>query len=140
MRIIAAVLVATSAILTACGGGGDDTGPTTAQPPAPTTSTLSADDAFDQALEDQLNGIDAAFVEGNRTVGHTLCENLSKVPAEPTTEDPVLADVTQAMVISAVYEGFSQPAVAAVVLRATGEHLCPEHADAIEQVLAAKGQ
>jgi hypothetical protein len=120
------------------------------EPAAPTTTTLlpattitapgqTPDEAFDQALSAQLDGLDPTFVGGSRAAGHTLCDNLTSL-AEEAGSAGEADDPSPALLIGVVFDGFSQPGVAAVVLRATGEHLCPEHLEAIEEVLATKGQ
>ena len=136
-------LLATSivvAALAACSGsdGGDAAPTTTTVAPAETTVALTPDEAFDQSLTDQLEGLDSAFIGGSRAAGHTLCGNLTAVTTATDEDDPV-SDLTPEVLIGAMIDGFSQPEVAAVVLRATGEHYCPEHADAIGAVLTARG-
>jgi hypothetical protein len=127
--------------LAACGGGseGGDAGPTSTTPPSTATSTRTPDQAFDEALTQQLDGADSTFIGGSRAVGHTLCGNLTAVATQGDDDDPV-SQLTPEVLIGTVFDGFSQPAIAAVVLRATAEHYCPEHADAIEAVLADRGQ
>jgi hypothetical protein len=139
-RLLLATSVVVVAALAGCSGsdGGDAAPTTTTVVPADATTALSPDEAFDETLTEQLEGLDAAFIGGSRAAGHTLCGNLTAVTADPDEDDPV-SELTPEVLIGAVVDGFSQPAVAAVVLRATGEHYCPEHADAIEAVLSARG-
>lgn len=124
----------------ACGGTNDASKPATSPPPSTTSASLSPDDAFDQALTEQLDGLTPSFIEGSRQASRTLCDNLTSLSTEPpdstATTGAATTDVTPAMLVTAMYTGYSQPGVAAVVLQATSDHLCPEHADVIEQVLA----
>jgi hypothetical protein len=128
-------------MLAGCGGGseGDDAASSTTTAPEGTVTVLTPDEAFDQALNDQLEGLDATFIGGSRAVGRTLCGNLTAVTTATDDDDPV-SQLTPEVLVGTVFDGFSQPGVAAVVLRATAEHYCPEHADAIEEVLADRGQ
>lgn len=139
MLHLLAALAMLLTILAGCGGSDGEVSQTTTtrSPETTTTTALSPDAAFDQALSDQLDGIDAAFIAGSRSAGRTLCDNLTRLSAEP---DDATAALTPTLLVTAVFEGYSQPAVAAVVLRATAQHICPEHAEAIEGLLTTKGQ
>lgn len=137
-RRLGAISVAV-VMVAGCSGANvdDDAAPTTAAT-VETTIALLPDEAFDRSLTDQLDGLDASFIGGSRAAGRTLCGNLTAITVEAEGDEPV-SDLTPAVLIGAMVDGFSQPAVAAVVLRATGEHYCPEHAPAIEAELTARG-
>ena len=63
--------------LGACGPADDGSAPTTTLPTSTTIASLSPEDAFDQALTDQLNGLTPAFISGSRQASQTLCDNLT---------------------------------------------------------------
>jgi hypothetical protein len=139
-RLLLATAVAL-AVLAGCSGGseGDEAPPTTTTIPEATVTTLTPDEAFDQSLTDQLDGLDATFIGGSRAAGRTLCGNLTAATTAGDEEDPI-SQLTPGVLIGTMFDGFSQPEVAAVVLRAAAESYCPEHAAAIEEVLAERGQ
>jgi hypothetical protein len=141
LRTLFAALLLVAA-LTGCGSSDDDAGEattTTTTAPADESRALTPDEAFDRNLTDQLEGVDAAFIGGSRAAGRTLCGNLTTIATEAEGDDPA-SELTPEVLIGSVIDGFSQPQVAAVVLRAAVGSYCPEHTEAIEEVLADRGE
>lgn len=126
------------------GAGADDTTTTTER----TTTTLTPNEAFLSEIERSLDfGNDAGGGPATLALAQSICDSLTtnaSIAADDAANDTPQTDASviaaaNGMGISAAFTGDSPDDVIAVVLRAGGEHLCPDHATTIEADLQARG-
>jgi len=150
-RTLAGAIVGAT-ILAGCSSGNDDTQESTTTSTTSTTIEVSPEEAFRQDLTAALNSDQPGFEEATLDLGQTLCRTIDEAETgiaeddaeNDTPESDAISDAVVTMAIVSVYEplteGDRDPQVAATIMRLTGEHLCPDHAEAIEEVLVARGQ
>lgn len=151
MRSLAAVLAV--ALLVGCSGG-DDAGRasstnTTERARTTTTRAPTPEEAFEDDLRSQVSvsGDEAEFLADSLDLGQTLCGQLEDLPediaeddaANDTPEsDAAIGGLVQTMAVASAMDGFDNKELGAVVLRATAEHLCPNQATPILDLLEAR--
>jgi hypothetical protein len=133
--LIGAVMLAV--VLAACGGSDDDTdaAPTTAtSTSSSSTTTMTAEQAFLADVDDQMSfGDDSgptaalSFADGVCSFFDTLSESAND-NVTPTETDEMVAVAVERWLGEI---GDDESGV--LIMRLAGEHLCPEHADAIER-------
>jgi len=147
--VLAAAMISA---LAACGGGGgsDDSAPerstTTVER---TTTTLSPTDAYLADIDRTLtfSGPDSSGPEASLELAESICGLLDTAEGVAAADAPNDSPITDAavnatvgtMAIDTAFSADTSDDAVAVVLRAAGEHLCPEHADTIEAELEHRG-
>ena len=145
--LVALVLVVACA---ACSSSGGDASQSATTKSTTTTVELTPEQAFDASLEEQLTVTDPRTIPAYRRAGVAFCEMLTALaagianddaPNDTPETDEGISNVVVSAAIAAAYDDLTETneAVGVVVLRATGEHLCPEHTMSIERVLIARG-
>ncbi len=148
--LIAALAVAT---LAACGGGGSDQSSSTAERPTTTeraTTTTDAPTPEEAFLDDMATELEFGEADGPETMlalAQATCDALDAIddmagadaPNDNASTDAAIGATSETVAIAAAFGGDLDDRVVAVVLTNGGEHLCPQHAGAIEDYIEREG-
>ena len=151
-----AIIAATAALL-ALGACGDDDEPaadptTTTTSSTTSTSTTTTEPPSDEGRYEDALRIALNVSDGDYTalvnLGTQMCSSMTNLETGPASDDAsndspesdaAIGDLTKTMALVSAFEAFDDPEVGAVFLRTTTDVYCPEHEDAAESLLEARG-